>query len=416
MGGPVPAPGCDSTPAMTSVEDAVAAIRAQARTVEGSERIPLDEADGRILADDVVAPVDVPGFDNSAMDGYALHSGDLDTARGTGLAISRRIAAGDAPGRLAPGTAARIFTGAPVPAGADTVVMQEHCRVEGGRVLLEQPVAAGANIRPRGNDIAAGSTILEAGLRMEAAHIGLAASVGLEAVEVRRRVRVALFSTGDELLEPGQSPAPGKIYNSNRYLLRALLHAQGCGAIDLGSLADDYDLIRQGLLRAADSADLVLTSGGVSVGEEDHVRAALGAVGTLALWRVRMKPGKPLAFGRIGTTPFLGLPGNPVSAYVTFVLFVRPFLHCLQGRRDTAQPVYRIRSGFAHRGGGRREYVRVRLDHDAAGEPIVRAYPRQGSDVLSSVAWADGLVEVPEGAEIRPGDPLRYLPLREWAR
>ena len=416
MPGPAADPCFDHQPTMLSVEEAVAALLSGARPLTDQERIPLMRAAGRVLAGDLYSLLDVPGFDNSAMDGYALHSRDLERAQSEGLPIAQRIPAGSPGSELQPGTAARIFTGAPVPTGADTVVMQEFCRIEGERVILKQTVATGANIRPRGNDIKRGSTVIAAGTLLQAAHLGLAASVGLGEVAVYRRPGVAIFSTGDELVEPGQPLAPGQIYNSNRYQLSALLEAQGCEVIDLGSIADDYETTRRTLLAAAEQADLVVTTGGVSVGEEDHIKAALQAVGELNLWRIRMKPGKPLAFGRIGAVPFIGLPGNPVSTYVTFLLFARPFIQHMQGRTQTTPASWPVRAGFDYQSKQRREYVRVHLNHGPDGAPVAETYPRQGSDVLSSVVWADGLVEIPEATRISSGDTVRFLPFSEWAR
>ncbi|HYQ70713.1 MAG TPA: gephyrin-like molybdotransferase Glp [Gammaproteobacteria bacterium] len=401
---------------MLSVDQAIDRLLAQAAVISESEAVDLAAAAGRVLAEDLASPIDVPGFDNSAMDGYALHSRDIETARDAGLPVTLRITAGSAGARLQPGSAARIFTGAPLPAGADTVVMQERCRVADDRVWLESAATTGENIRPRGNDIAAGGVVLARGTLLQAAHLGQASSVGIARVEVRRRLRVAVFSTGDELVEPGRPLAPGQIYNSNRYQLNALLAAQGCEVIDLGSIADDLDTTRNTLLQAASQADLVMTTGGVSVGEEDHVKAALQAVGTLHLWRIRMKPGKPLAFGRIGDTPFIGLPGNPVSVFVTFLLFARPYLKRMQGRTDAGPRRYPVRAGFDYRAKQRREYVRVRLHADADGTPVAEAFPRQGSDVLSSVVWADGLAELAEGVSLQAGDTVSFLPFAEWTR
>ena len=416
MSDPAADPCFDHPPDLLSVEEAVASLLSEAQPLTEQERIPLMRAAGRLLAGDLHSPLDVPGFDNSAMDGYALHSRDLERAQSEGLLIAQRIPAGSSGAELQAGSAARIFTGAPVPAGADTVVMQEVCRVEGDRVILEQAVVAGANIRPRGNDIRQGSTVLESGTRLQAAHLGLAASIGFGEVTVYRRLKAAIFSTGDELVEPGQPLAPGQIYNSNRYQLSALLAAQDCEIIDLGTIADDFDTTRRTLLAAADQADLVITTGGVSVGEEDHIKAALQAVGELNLWRIRMKPGKPLAFGRIGAVPFIGLPGNPVSTYVTFLLFARPFIQHVQGQRHTTPPSWPVQAGFDYRSRQRREYVRVRLNREATGTPVAETYPRQGSDVLSSVAWADGLVEIPESTRVSAGDTVRFLPFSEWTR
>jgi molybdopterin molybdotransferase len=401
---------------MLSVDQATGQLLARAAAISESEQVGLAAAAGRVLAQDLKSPIDVPGFDNSAMDGYALHSRDIEAARDTGLPVTRRITAGSVGGKLQPGCAARIFTGAPMPKGADTVVMQEMCRVADDRMWVETAAAAGANVRPRGNDIATGSVVLEHGTLLQAAHLGLAASVGIGTVAVLRRLRVGIFSTGDELVEPGKPLAPGQIYNSNRYQLNALLAAQGCEVIDLGSIADNFGSTRETLLKAAAQADLVMTTGGVSVGEEDHVKAALQAVGELTLWRIRMKPGKPLAFGRVGDTPFIGLPGNPVSVFVTFLLFARPYLHAMQGRTGTGPRRYQVRSGFNYHAKQRREYVRVRLHMDQDGMPVAETFPRQGSDVLSSVAWADGLVEVPEDASVQAGATVSFLPFSEWTQ
>jgi molybdopterin molybdotransferase len=401
---------------LMSVEDTLATLLKHAQPIEESERIPLRDAGGCVLIRDLISPVDVPGFDNSAMDGFALHSDDMERAQSDGLVISQRIPAGLQGRPLQPGTAARIFTGAPVPDGADTVVIQEACRVVGERMFVEKPASPGDNIRPRGNDISAGDVILPAGTLLEAAQLGLAASVGIAGIEIRRRLRVAVFSTGDELVEPGEPLAFGQIYNSNRYLLNALVGAQGCRVVDLGSVADNLDATRAVLSAAAALTDLVITSGGVSVGEEDHVKAALQSLGELTLWRVRMKPGKPLAFGHIGSVPFIGLPGNPVSVFVTFALFVRPYLQRLQGRTQTVPHTWPVSAGFHHQASNRREYLRVRVSDVPPQGLTAEKYPRQGSDVLSSVAWADGLVEIADNTEVHPGDTLRYLPFAEWTR
>ena len=401
---------------MLGVDEAITTLLDDAACAVPVKRIPQAKAGGRILAETLVSTVDVPGFDNSSMDGYALNTRDLALARTSGLNITQRIAAGSHGSALEPGSCARIFTGAPIPDGANSVAIQESCRIEDDRLLLEQDLEARENIRPRGNDIAAGDTVLERGTLLRAAHLGLAASVGIASVHVYRKLRVAIFSTGDELVEPGQALKPGQIYNSNRYQLHALLAAQGCKVIDLGTVADQPDATRHILLKAAEKADLIITSGGVSVGEEDHVRTALEATGKLRLWRIRMKPGKPLAFGHVRNTPFIGLPGNPVSVFVTFLLFARPYLQVLQGRSAGEPLSYPVRSIFSWRAGARREYVRVRLTRTVDGELAAEVFPRQGSEVLSSVAWAHGLVELPENAHIQPGDILRFLPFSEWTQ
>jgi molybdopterin molybdotransferase len=395
---------------MLGVEQAIAELLRHARAPRTSEHTGLADAGGRVLARDVGAAADIPGFDNSAMDGYALRGSDIETARSAGLALVQRIAAGQVGVPLADGCAARIFTGAPIPEGADTVAMQEHCRLENDRLIIERELAPGANVRPRGGDITAGSTLLQAGSVLGAAQIGLAAAAGVTGVDVWPRLRVAVFSTGDELVEPGRPLQAGQIYNSNRFQLTELLHSQGCTVIDLGIASDDLAATRELLLEGARQADLVITTGGVSVGEEDHVKAALRSVGELTLWRIRMKPGKPLAFGSIDTTPFIGLPGNPVSAFVTFLLFARPFLHTMQGRTSVVPQSFPVRAGFTHTARHRREYLGVRLRQDPESGPVAEAFPRQGSSVLSMLVWSEGLVEIPEGATVRDNDTVHFLP------
>lgn len=410
-------PDCCTTDTsnMLSVEEAIASLLQHAQAPTVTESVALHDAANRILAANITSSINVPGFDNSAMDGYAFNSHDMERAQTRGLEITQRIPAGTTGTLLHPGSAARIFTGAPVPQGADTVAMQEICHIENDQMVLEKPLAAGANIRPCGNDIAAGDIILECGSVLRAAQLGLAASIGVASLGVYQALQIAIFSTGDELVEPGKPLAAGQIYNSNRYQMRALLEAQGCTVIDLGMVPDTFDATRQALQAGSEQADLVITSGGVSVGEEDHVKAALESVGKLTLWRIRMKPGKPLAFGSIGDTPFIGLPGNPVSAFVTFLLFARPYLQAMQGRIATEPLSYPVQAGFSIRTRQRCEYVRVQLrQHEET--LIAESFARQGSDVMRSVACADGLVEIPENSSVEAGDTVRFLPFSEWAR
>lgn len=404
-----PAPG---TRPMLSMDEARARMLAQARPIAGQEDVPLLDALNRILAVGQVSAIDVPGADNSAMDGYALRVADLSVSGEASLPVSQRIPAGQAAQPLQAGTAARIFTGAPVPAGADTVIIQEVCREEGGVVHFPVPLKAGANIRRAGEDIGQGSEVLAAGTRLTPQALGLAASVGLGRLPVYRRLRVAVLSTGDELVEPGGPLAhPGQIYNSNRYTLISLLRRLECEVIDLGRVRDDYAETCAVLDQAAGQADLILSTGGVSVGEEDHVKHALEARGRLDLWRIAVKPGKPLAFGQVGDAFFIGLPGNPVSSFVTFQLFVKPFIAACQGESGVKQPSFAVAAGFDWpHPDKRREFLRARLLPGEAGEFRVEIYPSQSSGVLSSTVWADGLVDVPPGRVIHAGDRVSFMP------
>jgi molybdopterin molybdotransferase len=390
---------------MLSYEDALTNLLAAAGAVPARETLDPACALGRVLAAPVISPLAVPPADNSAMDGYALRIADLQAD--VVLPVSQRVPAGSMPAPLAAGTAARIFTGAPIPPGADAVVMQERCVVEAGTVRVAHTPAAGENIRRAGEDIAAGSEIIGMGTRLTPAHMGLIASVGMDRIEVFARLRVAVFFTGDELVMPGSQLAPGKIYNSNRYVLLGLLEALGCVISDLGIIPDDLDATRHALRAAADGSDLVITCGGVSVGEEDHVKAALQAEGELQTWRVAIKPGKPFALGRVGATPFIGLPGNPVSSFATFQMLVRPYIRRRQGEQDVLPRALSVRADFSWpRAIQQREFLRVR--RNAAGG--LDLFPRQGSGVLSSCAWADGLVSNPPGQVIQPGDVVQYIP------
>jgi molybdopterin molybdotransferase len=399
---------------LTSLDSALAAVLAQARTLSGSELVSTFDADGRVLLAQAVSPLQVPPHDNSAMDGYAVRSGDV-AAPGTVLPVSQRIAAGQMGEALAPATVARIFTGAPLPAGADAVVMQEDCEAQAdGSVRINALPAAGQWVRRAGGDIALNAVVLEAGTRLTPAELGLAASIGLAQLEVARRPRVALFSTGDELVMPGsvrpEDMPPGAIYNSNRFFLRAMLQRLGCEVTDLGIVPDQREATVNALRDAASAHDLILTSGGVSVGEEDHIKPAVEQLGQLDLWKIAMKPGKPFAYGRLGETHFMGLPGNPVSSFVTFMLLVRPFLLRLQGVADVAPRVVAATAAFDWpRGDRRREFLRVRYNADGQLE----LFRNQTSNLLTSAAWGDGLVDNPPEQAIARGDTVRFLSFAE---
>ena len=370
-------------------------------------------AAGRVLAEAQVAPIDAPPLDNSAMDGYAVAVDDIGSVP-TRLPVTQRIPAGSVGTRLQAGTAARVFTGAPIPEGADAVVMQELCEHLPGEVLIKHLPTAGEHIRRAGSDIAAESEILAAGQRLRPQDTALAASVGIASLPVFRRLRVAVFFTGDELRMPGEALQAGAIYNANRFLLSALLERLGCEVHDHGQVPDDLAATRQALRAAALDCDLVLTSGGVSVGEEDHVKAAVQAEGRLEMWKIAIKPGKPLAFGQIvdgeRQLPFIGLPGNPVSSFVTFLMLVRPFLLRMQGVRRVAPLTYLLRADDEwSRPDARREFLRARLNAEGG----VQFFANQGSGVLTSAVWGDGLIDNPPQQAIRRGETVRFLPFSE---
>ncbi len=395
---------------LLSAEEVWARMREDAAPVADCETIALADAVSRVLAQDLRAPITVPGFDNSAMDGYAFRASDAQGARE--LPVGLRVAAGDKPGTLAPGSACRIFTGAPLPSGADTVVIQERCERRGDTLILPDKWTPHANIRRAGEDIRAGDVILERGRALTPQAVGLAASCGFTEILARRRVRVAVLSTGDELRAAGSGPLrEGQIYDSNRPMLNALLARLGCERVAAGALGDDLAHTRQALRDAAQAADVIITTGGVSVGEEDHVKAAVEAEGTLALWRVAIKPGKPLAFGRVGAAHFLGLPGNPVSAFVTFLLFVQPFLKAVMGAAPTPLRAFPVHAAFARETpDGRREFVRARLVAREGGSLWAETHPRQSSGVLSSTVWAEGLIDIAAGRIVAAGDMVPFLP------
>jgi molybdopterin molybdotransferase len=403
---------------MLTVREALDFLLAAVRPVSETETVPTLEANGRVLAEDQASTINVPSADNTQMDGYAVRAADCASGSAT-LSVAQRIAAGQVGVPLLPGTAARIFTGALIPEGADAVVMQEQCEVQGDSVTVKHSPHPGEWIRRTGEDIVAGSVILSAGTRLRAQELGLAASVGLARVPVKRRVRVAVFFTGDELTMPGEAPggqlAPGAIYNSNRFTLRGLLENFGCEITDYGIVPDSLDATRATLREAALAHDLIITSGGVSVGEEDHIKPAVEAEGELNMWQIGVKPGKPLAFGEVrrkgGAAFFLGLPGNPVSSFITFLLFVRPFLLRLQGESGPVEPrAYPMRADFDWPKADRRnEYLRARIN---AGGGL-DLFPNQGSGVLTSTVWGDGLVDNPPGHPIVRGETVRFIPFAE---
>lgn len=369
------------------------------------EEVPLDEADGRVLSSDLLAPLDLPPWPNSAMDGYALRHADW---QGKPLPVSQRILAGQAPEPLLPGTCARIFTGAPLPDGADTVEMQENVELRDGHVYFVQPLGLGQHVRLQGQEVRAGEQVLAAGSHMGPVELGLAASLGYARLMVWRRVRVSLVSSGDELVEPGLPLAPGQIYNSNRRLLVAWLRRVGCEVRDAGIMPDDPQRTRE-ILAAQVGSDLILSTGGVSVGEADFLGQVLREEGELELWKLAIKPGKPLTCGRFRGIPVLGLPGNPASTLVTFALLARPYLLRRMGVRDVAPRMIEVPAGFSWpKPGTRREYLRARLED---GQAII--HPNQSSGVLRSAAWADGLVEIREGRTLVEGEPVRFVALSE---
>ncbi|GAB4463966.1 MAG: molybdopterin molybdotransferase MoeA [Burkholderiaceae bacterium] len=394
---------------MLSVEEALARLLDRAQPLADVETVATLDADRRVLASAVVASMDVPPMDNSQMDGYAVRAVDV-AAAPTTLRVSQRIAAGQVGASLEPGTAARIFTGAPVPPGADAIVMQEATTLDGDRVTIHEVPRAGAWIRRAGFDIVRGAEVFAAGHRMRPQDCGLVASIGVATLTVYRRLRVAVFFTGDELVMPGEPLGPGRIYNSNRFVLRGLLARLGCEVIDLGIIPDDLERTRAAFVEAAGRADLIVTSGGVSVGEEDHVKPAVQAEGALELWQIAMKPGKPLAFGHVRGAPFVGLPGNPVSSFVTFLLFARPFILARQGATERTPRALPLRADFElPKPDKRREFLRVRVNAQGG----VEAFGNQNSAVLTSTAWADGLVDNPPNRPIARGDTVRYLSFAE---
>ena len=396
--------------ALRSVDDTLHYLLADAPKWRAEWR-DLAHCLGAVLAEDIVADSNVPPADNSAMDGYALRHQDL--MQGKPMPVSQRIPAGLVGEPLSPGTAARIFTGAIIPAGADTVIAQEDCLQGDGVVIVNVAAVQGQHIRPCGQDISSGQLILSTGHRLQAADLGLLASLGFSQLKVAAAIKVALMSTGDELREPGDPLAPGQIYNSNRPMLAAMIRALGCEVVDLGIVADNPSATKAALLLARDSADVVISSGGVSVGEEDHVKAQVEALGELQLWKLAIKPGKPLAYGKLGKVPFFGLPGNPVSGFVTFCLLVRPYLLSMLGVAEPIAPQWPAVANFEWpKAGSRQEYLRARVMPSATGLQV-DIHPQQSSGALTSVSWCNALAVIPIGVTLQHGDGVEVIFLRD---
>ena len=405
--------GCDKGQKLMPIDEVLALLLSGANPIIETEKLPLIEAQGRILAEDLSSTIDVPPNNNSAMDGYAVQSSDLADSNEILFPVSQRIPAGTMGTKLKAGTAARIFTGAPIPSGADAVVMQEVCTPvgegENSAVKITGPIPTEENIRHAGEDIRTGDVILKAGTKLKPQDIGLAASVGIGEITAHKRLRVGIFFTGDELREPGETLEAGQIYNSNRHTMRGLLKNLNCEIIDLGTVGDTLEDTKAAMLKAAEQSDLVITSGGVSVGEEDYIRIALEEIGQLDMWRINIKPGKPLAFGKIGNTSFLGMPGNPVSVFATFCVFARPFILKIQGANETKANSFMVPAAFEWaKAGKRHEYVRARLANGA-----IQIFPNQGSGVLTSTSWANGLAIIPAGKTIQPEEMIEFIPFSE---
>ena len=404
---------------LMSADDALSFLIDSASVTAMTEAVSLDDSLGRILASDIHSTINVPGFDNSAMDGYTIALNDTQVAKeNLSFDVVDRIAAGSTGNDLKIGNAARIFTGAPIPNGANTVVMQEECTLseDKSQITVKRAINLNENIRPTGNDILKDNVILSSGRQIKPQDISLAASVGVGELVVFKKIKVGVFFTGDELVEPGNPLTPGKIYNSNRYALVALLKQVGCDVINLGNIEDKLDATCEALEALESQCDLIMTTGGVSVGEEDHVKPAVEKLGELNLWKIRMKPGKPLAYGKVKQTPFIGLPGNPVSSFVTFCIFSLPFIKKMQGNSNYESKILKVKTNFdCKRAKPRREYARVRIDHSTE-TPLANLFPKQGSDVMSSVVWADGIIEIPENTTFETGTILNYYSMSELTR
>jgi len=395
------------------IQEALDFILTRTERLQTLEEVDLSDALGRVLASSVSSQINQPPWNNSAMDGYAFNSQQINDT--DSYAVSQRIPAGTTGNELTPHTIARIFTGAPIPKGADTVVMQENTELIGDNIRITHLPSAGSNIRLAGEDTAIGKTILAAGIRLEPQHVGLAASVGIARLSVFRKLKVAIFSSGDELVMPGTPLGAGQIYNSNQFTLASLLESLNCEVINLGRVKDTLDATCIALQQGAQDADLIVASGGVSVGEEDHVKPAVEKLGSLDLWKIAIRPGKPLAFGQVNETPFIGAPGNPVSLFVTFCLFARPMILKMQGISGDLQPKsIQAKANFDWtRPDKRREFARGRLSINTQGEAIIDNFPSRSSGVLTSLAWANGLIEIPESTTFKQGDMINFIPFNE---
>lgn len=391
------------------IETALSELLISVTPVSDIESLYLEQAIGRVLAEVPEAVVDVPPADNSAMDGYAVCSSEVGVSSTMELEVSQRVPAGQAPMPLLSGTAARIFTGAEIPEGADSVIMQENVERTGDRIRLSLPVSKGDNVRKQGQDIQKGQTLLSVGTKLGPSDLGMLASTGIDSVSVYRTIKVAILSTGDELVEPGRVLEPGQIFNSNRFVLHALLSQMGIEVVNIGRVADTPEDTLEALSSAAQQADCIISTGGVSVGEEDHIKSAVESLGALDMWRLKIKPGKPLAFGNVKGVPFFGLPGNPVSALVTFCMIARPYLLALQGA-DVKPPLsFKVPAGFSRKKSGtRQEFLRSRME-----DGTITPFSNQSSGILSSASWANGLAVIPPDLTVKEGDLVDFIPFSE---